>query len=95
MLKFKTRVGWTVYKVTDTECYSWGGLSICDDCGKFVSNGFLVPVLNHFMCIDCFNQWRSSSKFYPEDLPFERKNITYYESILPVINLDSCVFNFV
>ena len=84
MIKFKNRVGWTVYKITADECYSFGGMSICDDCGKFQpEGGYLVPVLNHFMCSDCFNDWNSRCKFYPSDIDFENSIIMYYENILP------------
>lgn len=86
MIKFKNSVGYTVYRVTAEECYFWGGLSICDDCNEFSSYGYLVPVLNYFMCPSCFCEWDESCVFYPEDLDFESSVIKYYESILPVFD---------
>lgn len=87
MIKFKNQVGYTVYKITVVECYSFGGLAVCDDCNTFCpSGGYLVPVLNRFMCSDCFNDWNSSCKFYPEDLSFENSIMMYYENMFPVID---------
>jgi len=89
MIKFKNQVGWTVYKITADECFFFGGSSICDECNKICSSGgYLVPVLNHFMCVVCFNEWNSCCSFYPEDLGFEKSNIDYYERILPVVVSD-------
>ena len=85
MIKFKNKVGWTVYRISAAECYSFGGLAICDDCNTFCpKGGYLVPVLNHFMCDKCYNDWNNRCKFYPEDLDFENSIIKYYENILPV-----------
>lgn len=85
MIKFINSTGYTIYKVTADECYSWGGLSICDDCNTFSAYGYLVPVLNHFMCPSCYNEWLSFAKFYPDDLSFENEICRRYEKILPVI----------
>lgn len=83
MIKFINKTGYTLYKVTSEECYSWGGLSVCDDCNDYSSEGYLVPVLNHFMCPDCYNDWNSRCKFYSSDVEFENSVIMYYENILP------------
>lgn len=83
MIKYKNKAGYTVYSVTSEECFSWGGFSICDDCGTLCpSGGYLVPVLNHFMCPSCFQEWNDSCKFYPEDSDFEFSICHYYEGIL-------------
>ena len=31
MVKFKSKSGYYVYRVSSEECFSWGGLSVCDD----------------------------------------------------------------
>lgn len=86
MIKFKNKVGYVVYRISAEECFTFGGAAICDECNKFCSNGgYLIPVLNHFMCDDCYNEWNSFCTFYPEDLDFERNICFYYENILPVI----------
>lgn len=86
MIKYELPIGYVAYKISSEECFSFGGLSICDDCGTFCSEGgYLVPVLNHFMCSECFFDWLSRAKFYSEDLDFEQYWVRYYERILSVV----------
>ena len=86
MIKMKNHLGYVVYKISAEECFSFGGAAICDDCNTFCpQGGYLVPVLNYFMCAHCFWEWNESCKFYPEDLEFERNICYYYERILPVL----------
>lgn len=85
MVKFKLPIGYTVYRVTAEECLSWGGLGVCDECNVCGPYGYLVPVLNHYMCPSCYHDWVLSCKFYAKDLDFERFYISYYEKILPVV----------
>ncbi len=85
MIKSKISCGWTFYKTTLEEILSFGGLGICDDCGEFhPEGGFLVPVLNHWMCQKCFDEWKSRAKFYSSDLDFEQSYIKLYESHIAV-----------
>lgn len=86
MIKFVNKIGYTVYKITAQECMQFGGLGICDECNTFSKVGYLVPVLNHFMCPKCYSEWLSYAKFYGEDLEFQNYYIRYYEGILPVVN---------
>lgn len=73
MRKFITRQGYVAYACTALETTYLGGFGVCDDCGKSAPNGFLVPVLNHYMCPACFEEWQARARFYPEDSPFEEK----------------------
>ena len=84
MDKFKVECGWTVYQCSSDENALFGGFGICDDCGTFSKIGYLVPVLNHYMCSTCFLDWSKRCKFYSSDVDFERHYIRYYESIIPV-----------
>ena len=84
MKKISTKQGYIAYACTAAETTYLGGLGICDDCGEAAPNGFLVPVLNHYMCPDCFEDWQSRGRFYPEDLPFESKTAAHYESRIPM-----------
>lgn len=84
MKKFVTPQGYTAYSCSATETTLLGGIGICDDCGKFAPVGYLVPVLNHYMCLKCFEDWKHFSRYYPEDIPFEAKNADYYESRIPM-----------
>lgn len=79
--KFKISVGWTVYQTTDTETQIFGGLGICDSCINSSEIGYLVPVMNHWLCPKCFLEWASRANFYSSDVPFEKSYIDYYENL--------------
>jgi hypothetical protein len=84
MEKFYTYSGLIAYKTTTEEIMSIGGLGICDECGQFIpSGGYLIPVLNHWQCQECFNDWKSRARYYPEDAPFEARCAKYYEAMIP------------
>lgn len=83
--KFTTRAGHVAYKTTLQETFTWGGLGICDDCGTLHrEGGYLVPVLNHWMCEECFTDWQKRAKHYAEDDEYEKQVAARYERILPV-----------
>ena len=85
MVKFKIPCGWRVFHTTYGEIISFGGLGICDDCSTLhTEGGYLVPVLNHWMCQSCFDEWRFRTQFYPSDVCFEQINIDIYQEYLPV-----------
>lgn len=84
MLKFHIKCGLIAYKTSTAEIQSIGGLGICDECGKFhPEGGFLVPVLNHWQCKECFDDWKSRAVNYSEDAPYEAKRAAYYEAVIP------------
>lgn len=86
MVKFKTSVGWIAYKTTTAEIMSIGGFGICDECNEAQLNGgYLVPVLNHWMCQKCFDEWKKTANYYPQDAPIEKKNSEYYEKLIPTV----------
>ena len=82
MLKFRTECGWIAYKTTAAEIKSIGGLGICDTCNKSSDIGYLVPVLNCWLCEECFNNWKSRAHYYPEDVPVETRRALYYEQMI-------------
>ncbi len=84
MKKILTKAGLIAYHTTAGELARIGGLGICDECGEHSQDGYLVPVLNHWQCPDCFNAWQNQANYYPEDVPFERMNASYYESRIPL-----------
>ena len=90
MLKFRTRQGYIAYQCTASETTLLGGMGICDDCGKFSETGFLVPVLNHYMCPRCFEDWQNCGHYYPEDIPIEQRRAAYYESTIPMEVSEKC-----
>ena len=83
MKRFSMRCGHFAYSVKASETFYLGGLGICDDCGARPGDGYLVPVLNHFQCPDCFNDFESRAKYYPEDVPFEEQMMRYWERVIP------------
>ena len=83
MRKILLKNGYLAYECSADENTLIGGFGVCDDCCQFSPNGYLVPVLNHYMCPICFLYWMDSTKFYPEDVSFESRNAAYYESMIP------------
>lgn len=84
MQKSKSKSGHIYYKATSNEIALLGGFGICDHCNKFANNGFLVPILNHYMCKNCFDEWDSRATYYPEDTYIEAKRASYYEAMIPM-----------
>lgn len=89
MKKFKSKCGYIVYETTPKECILiTGGFGICDMCAKTDKKIFLVPVLNHALCIKCFETWNERAVFYKEDLPFERVFQDIYEKNAKQVGLE-------
>ena len=87
MKKFYLDNGLIAYETSALENMRIGGLGMCDECGEQHmphENGYLVPVLNHWMCKSCFADWKSRCKHYPEDDRIEKRNALYYESLIPL-----------
>lgn len=87
MKKRRLSNGLIYYEATASETTYLGGFGVCDDCGNFESKGYLVPVLNHYMCTECFEDWSKSAKHYPEDDRFELETALYFESMIPCDNI--------
>ena len=68
-----TEQGYYYAKVSNTECINWGGLGVCDLCGKPFIEGYLTFVLGNCICEDCFKDWLSRAKVYEEDLEFQEE----------------------
>lgn len=56
MHKIKSKCGYTVYETTAFEVMRLGGIGVCDECNTASLNGYLVPVLNHYMCPSCYEE---------------------------------------
>lgn len=87
MKKFYLENGLIAYETTALEITLIGGLGMCDECGKkhkSHEHGYLVPVLNHWMCKDCFADWKCRCRNYPEDARIETRNAKYYECLIPL-----------
>jgi len=88
MKKITLKNGLIAYETSAVETMNLGGIGVCDDCGKGAIRGYLVPVLNHYQCPDCFKDWSARAKYYPEDAPFEKRTAEYYESRIPLTGGD-------
>ena len=71
--QFKSPQSYTVLKMSLFECTSIfkGGAGICDNCGIAVLEGYYVPVLNHYLCPKCYQNFTQRTPYYPEDAHFE------------------------
>ncbi len=71
-----------VFETSLDECLSWGGIGVCDHCNKKASTGYLVAVLNHWVCKECYDNWLINAINYPEDRPYEKKTAERYKLLL-------------
>ncbi len=93
MIKIKLKNGYVAYKIKTTELIKLGGWGVCDYCNKTENVGYLIPVLNRWYCEACFRDWLRTSRFYPDDKPFENRNCKYYEHLIKVekeVNEEEC-----
>ncbi len=80
-----TPQGFSYVDVTLMDCISWGGLGICNSCGKVCKNLKLVWVLADTYCDDCFNDFlkrsaKSSAQDIEHDLNLQREqDIKWYK----------------
>lgn len=84
MKKFTTDIGYVVYRITKPELESVDCGNICDFCNTAVNKGYLIPVLNQFVCDGCFEDWKDRGKYCEEDIGHETKISQYYESMIEV-----------
>ena len=75
-----TPQGFSYVDVTIGDCLKWGGLGICDGCGKGPFRELkLIWVLHDTYCEKCFNEWLERAKKYTkedieEDLYLQKDN---------------------
>lgn len=67
--------GFKVLPVTRSQCFHWGGQSICDHCGHPFISAMYVAVLNEAVCIPCYLEWHTRSRYYTEDAVVEQRNV--------------------
>lgn len=84
MKKTVSKCGYTVYIASAHETFLLGGYGICDHCNEFTPNGYLIPVLNSYICSDCYKSWDERAIYYPEDIPAQDRTSQYYENKIPL-----------
>lgn len=68
-----------IIECTATELYvASGGPGICDYCGKPAAIGYYIAVLNQWYCPKCFEEWKNSAHYCPEDADVEHRNFEFY-----------------
>lgn len=86
MEKIKSLKGYVIYKVTKKEMEKLDSPGICDECLAMPDKGFLIPVLNRYLCKECCTNWIRRSKGPDHrDVEVETKNALYYERVLGTI----------
>ncbi len=74
-----------IIECTARELYvACGGPGICDNCATPSGNGYYIAVLNRWLCPKCYEEWKSTAHYYPEDADIERKNFDFYASLLGI-----------
>lgn len=67
-----TPQGFSYIDVSLLEVVNWGGMGICNNCGKIHKNLKLIWVLADTYCDDCFNEWLKRTKEYSqEDIDYD------------------------
>lgn len=82
MKKFTAKNGHLAYSADFEEISKLGGLAICDSCNEYATEGFLVPVLNYYMCPKCFARWESTADYFSEDSRYESQTAQYFERVI-------------
>lgn len=87
--RFQSPQGYTVLKMSLFECTSIfkGGAGICDNCGRAVLEGYYVPVLNHYLCPKCYQDFTQRTPYYPEDAYFESYWLDYVSKRIKKLGL--------
>lgn len=70
-----TKQGYSYIKCTKEDCFSWGGMAICDSCGNFINEEvYLIFILGQACCQKCFQEWAKSASTYKDDLCLQQQN---------------------
>lgn len=56
---------------------------ICANCNDIIQDEiYYIPALNDTMDKDCYDEWYRDATYYPEDAPYEQRNIDRYFKII-------------
>lgn len=77
-----TNNGYSYIKCTKEDCFDWGGMAICDNCGETMQEDiYLIYILHSALCKECFEDWAEYSKKYEEDLQLQKQNhLAWYKA---------------
>lgn len=81
MKKIKSKAGHIVYELKAEELLIIRSPGICDFCGRESNSGFLIVVINEWVCPKCYRDWEKTATYYPEDAHIEKRNEQLYDRI--------------
>lgn len=86
MIKMLLKNGYIAYQVKSEEFNKIfkSQKSKCDQCKDQINIGYLVPIINEYLCGHCFLEWLKEYPYYPEDLWYEKIYEDSYEKYIPV-----------
>ena len=61
---------------------------VCDHCNQMPETGYLVAVLNHWLCPKCTKEFLERAVRYDEDIPIEKRNHEYYLHMAKMTNIE-------
>lgn len=73
--------GFKLIECSIAETTNFGGMGICDRCNSASFKGMIIPVLNHWYCPECFEEWHRTAENYPDDRGFETKVFNHFKKI--------------
>lgn len=80
--------GFKVIQISRSELVNklgeYGGMGICDSCGKTAQTGYYIAVLNRWFCPHCYIEWNAYATYYDEDKKIEEKNFNYFKSLFGI-----------
>lgn len=82
--KKENEKGFLVLETSAAETAEWDGLPICDDCGANAPKGYLIAVLNHWYCQECYDRWYEEAIHYEGDKTFEKRTYNNYAKLLKI-----------
>lgn len=57
---------------------SCGGFGTCDSCGLPSNRGYYIAMINQWFCPECYEEWKLTAHYYPEDADIERRYFEFY-----------------
>lgn len=74
-----TKQGYSYIKCTADDCFDWGGMAICDDCGEIMEEDvYLIFILGRAYCKKCFNDWIKRAKRHEDDIRLQNERHLYW-----------------
>ena len=74
--------GYSYIKCTADDCFDWGGMAICDDCGERMQDDvYLIFILARAYCPKCFENWIKRAKRYEDDIYLQKqRHLDWYKA---------------